>query len=68
MQLLRSGYLVNTGLGHQGYELKLHLIVSNFVNSYIQRTIDKARENFYIEQEIDDYLKEEIFWNELQLF
>lgn len=68
LQLLRSGYLVNTGFGHQGYELKLHLIVSNFVNSYIQRTIDTARENFYTEQEIDDYLKEEIFWNELQLF
>ena len=63
LELSRKGYLVTTGLGHQGIELKLHLIISKFVDNYISNYIEKQKENNLTDEEIKDTLKEEIFIN-----
>lgn len=64
LYLLRKGYLINTGLGHQGNELKLHIIVNEFINSYIKKEIKKLKEYDYDTNEIDKHLEEYMFWLE----
>ena len=64
LALLRKGYLINTGLGHQGYELKLHLVICDFVDSYINKYINRLLKDNCTKEEIENYLEERILWYE----
>ena len=66
LNLLRKGYLCITGLGHQGNELQMHLIVADFIKKYTSQKISKAKGDCNSDEKFDEkeFLSETTWWYE----